>query len=219
MLYTSLSDKGFSVVVDGKAGPEFNDLGFPVFSPDGNHVAYVASTPGLGHISYPDGELWVWSMIVDGHDVASSWNIIIGNYPTFSPDGALEFLGMRSSVLRTVGYNDTCDLYRVRYTPADWHPPTPEPDVQPKNLPAAAPAASHARAPAAQILLAIDSTPTGADIEVDGAFVGNTPSTIGIAPGKHQIAVKMKGYSDWSKNLNVTGGAVHLSAELEKAAQ
>lgn len=68
---------------------------------------------------------------------------------------------------------------------------------------------------AAQASLAIESTPAGADVEIDGAFVGNTPSTITVAPGSHQIAVKKKGFTDWTKTLNVTGGTVHLNAELE----
>lgn len=71
-------------------------------------------------------------------------------------------------------------------------------------------------APAAtQATLSIDSTPAGADIEIDGAFVGNTPSSIPVNPGSHQISVKKKGFSDWSKTMNVTGGAIHLNAELE----
>jgi hypothetical protein len=35
--------------------------------------------------------------------------------------------------------------------------------------------------------------------------------------GSHQIAVKKKGFADWTKTLNVTGGTVHLNAELEQA--
>jgi hypothetical protein len=69
----------------------------------------------------------------------------------------------------------------------------------------------------AQASLVIDSSPPGADIEIDGAFVGNTPSTVSVAPGSHQIAVKKKGFTDWTKTLNVTGGSVHLNAELEQA--
>jgi hypothetical protein len=77
---------------------------------------------------------------------------------------------------------------------------------------------SAAPAAAAQANVIVESTPPGADIEVDGAFVGNTPSTVSVAPGSHQIAVKKKGFADWTKTLNVTGGNVHLSAELEAAA-
>jgi hypothetical protein len=85
---------------------------------------------------------------------------------------------------------------------------------------AAAPSASPSSAPAAiaQASVVVESTPPGADIEVDGAFVGNTPSTVSVPPGSHQISVKKKGFADWTKTLNVTGGNVHLSAELEVAA-
>ncbi len=68
---------------------------------------------------------------------------------------------------------------------------------------------------AAQTSLVVESTPAGADIEVDGAFVGNTPSTLTVAAGTHDVAVKKKGFSPWSKKLNVTGGSVRLSPELE----
>jgi hypothetical protein len=74
-----------------------------------------------------------------------------------------------------------------------------------------------AAVPATQVTLAISSTPPGADIEVDGGFVGNTPSTVSLTPGSHKIVVKKKGFADWSKTLNVTGGNVNLSAELEQA--
>ena len=87
-------------------------------------------------------------------------------------------------------------------------------DAQPAPATASAPAAPAA---AVQATLVIDSTPSGADIEIDGAFVGNTPSTVSVAPGSHQIVVKKKGFADWTKTLNVTGGTVHVNAELDLA--
>ncbi len=81
--------------------------------------------------------------------------------------------------------------------------------VLPPTPAVAAPAAQ------AQASLIVDSTPPGADIEVDGGFVGNTPSTVDVAPGSHEIAVKKKGFVDWSRKLNVTGGSIHLNADLE----
>jgi len=65
-----------------------------------------------------------------------------------------------------------------------------------------------------QASFVIESTPAGADIELDGALVGNTPFTVAVAPGSHRISVKKKGFTDWSKTLNVTSGTVHVSAEL-----
>lgn len=79
------------------------------------------------------------------------------------------------------------------------------------------PAAPAPVAPA-QASLVIESSPPGADIEVDGGFVGNTPSTVTVAPGSHEISVTKKGYAAWTRKLNVTGGSIHLSAELEQQA-
>jgi hypothetical protein len=73
--------------------------------------------------------------------------------------------------------------------------------------------------PPIQASVAVDSTPLGADIEVDGGFVGNTPSTVTVTPGSHQIALKKKGFADWTKTLNVTGGNIHLNADLERQPQ
>ena len=72
-------------------------------------------------------------------------------------------------------------------------------------------------APALTGKLAVASIPDGADIEVDGSFVGNTPSDVQIADGEHTITVKKTGFKDWERKLKVTGGSsVRLNAELEK---
>ncbi len=42
--------------------------------------------------------------------------------------------------------------------------------------------------------LTVESSVPNCDIEVDGSFVGSTPSTLNLAPGKHQILVKKTGY-------------------------
>jgi hypothetical protein len=65
--------------------------------------------------------------------------------------------------------------------------------------------------------LQLASDPTGADIEVDGSFVGNTPSDVRIAEGEHTVAVKKAGFKDWERKLKVTAGSsVHLTADLER---
>jgi hypothetical protein len=63
--------------------------------------------------------------------------------------------------------------------------------------------------------LTVDSSVPGADIDIDGAFVGSTPSTISVPPGEHTILVKKKGYADWTRTMNVAGSAVRLNADLE----
>lgn len=65
--------------------------------------------------------------------------------------------------------------------------------------------------------LAIDANVPGCDIEVDGVFAGNTPSTLALAPGTYKITVSKKGYSPWIKTMMVTGSNARINAELETA--
>jgi len=80
--------------------------------------------------------------------------------------------------------------------------------------------ASSTPAPAANptsAKLQLESNPSGADIEVDGGFVGNTPSDVQVEEGDHTIIVKKAGFRDWERKMKVSGGSsVHLNADLEK---
>ena len=63
----------------------------------------------------------------------------------------------------------------------------------------------------------VSSNPTGADVLVDGDFVGNAPAALKLAAGKHAVTVKMSGYKDWTKDISVQSGSeVQLTANLEK---
>jgi len=63
----------------------------------------------------------------------------------------------------------------------------------------------------------VSSNPTGADVAVDGEFVGNTPSVLKVSPGKHTVTVKLQGFKDWSREISVQAGSdVQLTATLEK---
>lgn len=89
----------------------------------------------------------------------------------------------------------------------------PAATLQPAMVSAAAPAA------ASTGKMFVVSVPDGADIEVDGSFVGNTPSDVQVSEGEHTVSVKKLGFKDWERKLKVTGGSsVHLNAELEKVA-
>jgi hypothetical protein len=69
----------------------------------------------------------------------------------------------------------------------------------------------------AEAIIALVSTPVGADVNVDDAFVGNSPATLKLKPGKHTIKVVMAGYKDWSREITVMQGSqVNLTATLEK---
>jgi hypothetical protein len=94
--------------------------------------------------------------------------------------------------------------------------PPAAPAAPPPPPPTSAVAAS---APPAAGKVTITSVPDGADIEVDGSFVGNTPSDVQVTEGDHTVTVKKTGFKDWERKLKVSAGNnVHLNAELEKAA-
>ena len=76
------------------------------------------------------------------------------------------------------------------------------------------------------------SSPEGADITVDGKFIGMTPSTVQLAPGDHEVTIQkiesdvgrnadgevtVPIYKIWKRTLTVNpGGAITLDATLEK---
>lgn len=66
--------------------------------------------------------------------------------------------------------------------------------------------------------LSIDSTPDSAEIEVDGDFMGNTPSTLELNPGEHHIAVRKAGYTVWEKTIKLAPGEITVNAELQQGA-
>lgn len=63
----------------------------------------------------------------------------------------------------------------------------------------------------------INSTPAGADILIDAKFVGNTPSTLSIAPGEHTIAIEKSGFKTWQRTMTVAiHGSANIDATLDK---
>ena len=65
--------------------------------------------------------------------------------------------------------------------------------------------------------IVLNSVPDGAEVSVDGSFVGDAPATLKLAPGKHTIRVAFKGYKDWNRELSVLASSdVKLTATLDK---
>ena len=63
--------------------------------------------------------------------------------------------------------------------------------------------------------LEVSSTPDGADIEIDGNFVGSTPSTVGVVAGPHQLSIKKAGFKPWERKITVSSGHVKVDATLD----
>lgn len=62
-----------------------------------------------------------------------------------------------------------------------------------------------------------NSDPLGAEIFVDGNFVGSTPSVIKVPLGRRTIRISLPGYQDWVRTLGfIEGEAKSINAVLAK---
>jgi hypothetical protein len=73
--------------------------------------------------------------------------------------------------------------------------------------------------PTETVRVAIESDPPGADVSVDGAFVGNTPlPDFRLTPGQHDIELRKPGFATWVRRLTVARETpTNVRAALEKA--
>ena len=63
----------------------------------------------------------------------------------------------------------------------------------------------------------VKSTPPGCDINVDGKYMGSTPSTIQLTPGEHLVSVEKENLTPWQRTMTVTaGGNSTIDATLVK---
>jgi hypothetical protein len=92
-----------------------------------------------------------------------------------------------------------------------------DPQASSSGTAVAAPAPSQSLTVSA-VSLEISSTPPGADIELDGFFVGNTPSSVAVSPGDHTIRLTKNGYGPWERKVKTLAGAVRISPDLEPLA-
>ena len=61
------------------------------------------------------------------------------------------------------------------------------------------------------------STPSGADILLDGKFVGSTPSVLSLSTGDHWVVISTPGFSEWKRQMNVMQDSdLTINAVLQK---
>lgn len=71
-------------------------------------------------------------------------------------------------------------------------------------------------APAQLAHLEFWSSPTGADVYLDGRLVGNTPSSFSIAPGEYTITMRKQNFGTWQRKLQIAEGKRKVSGYLEQ---
>jgi len=65
--------------------------------------------------------------------------------------------------------------------------------------------------------LTVTSEPSGAEIEIDGEFIGNTPTTVTVKEGSAKVKVTKTGFQPWERTLKLNlGDKRTLNAELVK---
>jgi len=95
-----------------------------------------------------------------------------------------------------------------------------------QSSPAPAPTPSVGSAPTAppqkleKIKCNFSSTPAGADITLDGKYVGSTPSEIALDTGTHVVVFSLPGFAQWKRDLTVLPGSeLTVNAVLQKESQ
>jgi hypothetical protein len=65
--------------------------------------------------------------------------------------------------------------------------------------------------------VAVKSSPEGAEITIDGKFMGTTPSTLNLSPGAHTVKIEKSGHQEWTRTVTLSaGGNITVDATLEK---
>ena len=78
--------------------------------------------------------------------------------------------------------------------------------------------AAAAARPRETVKCSFSSTPSGADVTLDGRYVGSTPSVVGLSTGTHVVVISMAGFAQWKRELAVTSGSdLTVNAILQKA--
>ena len=77
-------------------------------------------------------------------------------------------------------------------------------------------AAQDGNTPPVSATLSIISNPDGADIEVDGVFLGSTPAELQLPVGRRIIVISKKGYKTYQRTIQVlTGSKQRVAVDLE----
>jgi len=125
-----------------------------------------------------------------------------------------------SKSTRTLGnsVSDACKAIMNSPLPASEPLQPPQrrgPTSKPEARPASQPVSKAGRSENTTVL--VTANLTGADITVNGKYMGSTPSTLRLPPGDHTISIELSGFKTWQRTMTVTaGGNVTVNARLEK---
>ncbi len=81
---------------------------------------------------------------------------------------------------------------------------------------ATAPVTKPAAPPPPKPELQIWSYPAGADVFLDGEYVGKTPYSAEVVPGSHTIDLRKKNFGIWQRKILATNGTRRIGGNLEQ---
>jgi|RhiMethySRZTD1v2_1073278.scaffolds.fasta_scaffold603506_1 PEGA domain-containing protein len=106
----------------------------------------------------------------------------------------------------------------ISLDPKRFAPPTQSSELATTTLPEAKTEQAPSTIDSEYSSVTIKSAPSGAEISIDGKFVGSTPSTLRLKLGEHRISIKQAGYVLWERTMTLSaGGNITVDATLEKA--
>ncbi len=178
-----------------------------------NHVGYVVSCAGGGLLRRGCQPLFT-GQVLKGSVHGDKLSVSVGSKT-------------RNYIVETSAYigpltRGSSPAESAATTPPSTAPAVPEPSVklavhtETSGGSSGAGQPGQPSSPVTTAKVMISSEPTGADIYVDGNFMGNAPSLIDLPPGSHAVRVEVKGQEPWSRTVSLTAGSkVTLQAVLD----
>jgi hypothetical protein len=150
-------------------------------------------------------------VVVLDHEGGKGWVRKDNKVAVFNKDGD----SIVSKSTRTLGNSvqDACNAVTADWSKRGSVVNAAEKETVDPAPPSTAPAPAVASGAAK---VTVDPGLGGAEIEIDGSFVGTTPSTIELTPGEHDVKISKSGYKVWQRKIKVSGGSINLSPQLEK---
>lgn len=150
----------------------------------------------------PRSLLWVASVLMVSMAAAAFFLIIS---PVKPPEKPPESQEVHSSTRQghTGGPQEPGDIK----SPGSQTKPVEKPDDlssvnRGTDLPGSGPAATDAEVLGS---LSVDTEPSGASLFIDGSFRGNTPISLDLPPGKHEVRLSLDTFYEWEAQVKLEG--------------
>lgn len=125
------------------------------------------------------------------------------------PDGAQAVLARVAVLRRDHTGDDALDALQAEAEAAlEAAKPAPAPAPKPRPRPKPQPSAPS--------MLKVDGSPPGAEVVVDGRFVGTIPVQLVVDAGPHDVALRMDGYVQKRQNIEADGKTIQVRLDLPK---